>query len=322
MSLDRRHLAAGLLALTAAALPGASAIAQTTPETASPEEAPTQLDTKRDTFEHMLAPVSINDRGPFRFMIDTGANTSCISSTLAQQLMLAPTSPAIIHTVVGARERPGVMIDRLQIGERNRKAVRVAALPLDPELDGVLGVDWLKGQRLELHFKSKALAITRSRYEVSKDGVAVVPARRSQGQLTIVDADLSGKRISAMIDSGSQRSLCNAPLRALVEQANNRDMHDRATSRVGLETIVGEQFFGEQLYLPFLRLGGLRLGLVPVVYADVPVFGIWGLKDKPALVLGMDLLTQFDAVSLDFGQAQVRFDLAAPMLGPLLNQPV
>ncbi len=270
----------------------------------------------------MLAPVMINDEGPFRFMLDTGANTSCISRDLAQRLMLASTRPAIVHTVVGARVRPGVLIDRLEVGGRNRKAVRVAALPLDAQLDGILGVDWLKGQRLELGFKSKSLAITRSKHEVSRDGVAVVPARRNLGQLTIVDADVSGKRISAMVDSGSQMSLCNAPLRALVAEANRRALRDDTHPRIGLETVAGEQFSGEMLYLPFLRLGGLRLGLVPVVYAEVPVFDLWGLKETPAIILGMDLLTQFDAVSLDFGQAQVTFDLGPQTTAPAANRPV
>ena len=40
------------------------------------------------------------------------------------------------------------------------------------------------------------------------------------------------------------------------------------------------------------------------------VFDLWGLRDKPALVLGMDLLAQFDTVALDFGRSQVRFDLS------------
>jgi predicted aspartyl protease len=261
----------------------------------------------------MLAPVSVNGQGPFQFLIDTGANTSCISRDLAARLMLAATEPAVVHTVVGARQRPGVLIDHLQVGERSRKAVRAAALPLDQSLDGVLGVDWLKGQRLELGFKARSLAITRSKHDVTRDNVAVVPARRSQGQLTIVDADLSGRRISAMIDSGSQMSLCNAPLRAMLSDADRRGIGNAAYRRVGLETLVGEKFEGEMLQLPFLRLGGLRLGAVPVVFAEMPVFDLWGLKNKPAIILGMDLLTQFDTVALDFGRAEVTFVLAPPI---------
>jgi hypothetical protein len=47
---------------------------------------------------------------------------------------------------------------------------------------------------------------------------------------------------------------------------------------------------------------------VQVTYADMHVFDIWDLKDTPALVLGMDLLGQFEEVALDFGRSQVRFE--------------
>jgi hypothetical protein len=74
--------------------------------------------------------------------------------------------------------------------------------------------------------------------------------------------------------------------------------------------VIGEPFSGELVYLPFLRLGGLQLGNVGVVHSDAHAFAIWGLADKPAILLGMDLLRQFRAVSLDFGRSQVRFDLS------------
>jgi len=322
MILSRRRAAAGLLALGAVGAPAAGTLAQPGP-LAPPQprgpvsEPPTEVDTGRDGYEHMLAPVTINGQGPFQFLIDTGANVSCVSRTLAERLMLSGLPPAPVHTVVGVRERPSVLIEQLQVGERRRKDVHAAALSLDQHLDGVLGVDWLAGQRLEMGFKRRSLAITRSKTDVAGDGVAVVPARRRFGQLTIVDADLGGRNISAMIDSGAQMSICNAPLRALVSSQNaRRGTDDSLYRRIKLETLLGETFSGEMLYLPFLRLGGLQMGNVPVVYSEMHVFDVWGLKKRPAVVLGMDLLTQFDTVALDFGRSRVRFDLSEPQRIP------
>jgi predicted aspartyl protease len=48
----------------------------------------TSLDTGRDRNEHMLAPVTINNQGPFNFLLDTGANISCVSNRLMQKLDL------------------------------------------------------------------------------------------------------------------------------------------------------------------------------------------------------------------------------------------
>jgi predicted aspartyl protease len=315
----RRLAATGLLTLAGAGfLPMVAARAQTpgveTPDAKTPDipdEPATQVDTGRSRFEHMLAPVTINGQGPFNFLLDTGANISCVSHRLADQLGLEAGPPARVHTVVGAQMRPSVVIRQLQIGSRNRRAVSAPSLPINgSDADGVLGVDWLKGQRLVLGFKTRSLEITTSRHETSAEGRIVVPARRRMGQLTIVDADLSGRRVSAMVDSGSQVTMCNAPLRRLVKEIEGRNGGVKENREVKLESVAGEMFTGELMYLPFMRLGGLHLGNVPTVYADVHVFDIWGLKDTPALLLGIDLLTQFESVALDFGKSQVRFDIA------------
>jgi hypothetical protein len=319
---NRRQAATSLIAAGAAGLPLSHAIAQTLANgPALVDEAPTKIDTGHDNFEHMMGPVMINGQGPFQFLIDTGANVSCVSRDLAQRLMLAELPPARVHTIVGVRERPGVMIDHLQVGERKRRSVRAASLPLTDGLDGVLGIDWLTAQRLELGFKAKSLAITRSREDLAREGSAVVPARRRMGQLTIIDADVSGKRINAIIDSGSQMTICNTALRELIAASDRRHGRVDPYQRLKMETLIGEQFWGELLYVPFMRLGGLHLGNVPVVYSEMHVFDIWDLKSKPSVVLGMDLLTQFDTVAMDFGRSQVRFDLA-PALPSQTYQPV
>ena len=307
----RRHAAAGLLAAGTALLPTSRAAAQQVVETPDEDETPSKVNTGHDRYEHMMAPVSINGQGPFQFLMDTGANVSCVSRALADRLDLTPGPLARVHTVVGVRDRPSVLIDHLQVGSRSRKAVKAPSLPFSgSDVDGVLGVDWLKGQRLVMGFKSKTLEITRSREDKNHEGQVLVPARRRLGQLTIVDADLNGRRISAMIDSGAQTTLCNAALRKLVLDAEARKGQPVEHEQIQLETLAGETFHGELFYLPFVRLGGLHLGNVAVVYADMHVFDVWGLRDTPALVLGMDLLTQFETVSLDFGRSQVRFDIA------------
>jgi hypothetical protein len=315
MSPTRRNAAIGLLAAGATASAATRALAlgqEPQPQTEMPDEdhEPSGLDTGRDKNEHMLAPVTINGQGPFNFLLDTGANVSCVSNRLMERLDLKSRESAQVHTVVGVKYRPMVVLDRLQVGARDRRNVRAPSLPIKgPEVDGVLGVDWLKGQRLVLDFKGKRMEIVRSRADVDQPGrVVVVPARRRHGQLTIVDADLSGKKISAIIDSGAQGSLCNRHLRDIVRAAEAKRGPPEPTRFVRMETLAGETFTGESIFLPFLRLGGLHLGNVGVTYADMHVFDIWGLKDTPALVIGMDLLAQFEEVALDFGRSQVRFE--------------
>jgi hypothetical protein len=314
MAITRRHSSLGVLAALstlpawkASAEPAATSTIEQPDEVDAPD---TALNTRESRNEHMLAPVQINGQGPFHFLLDTGANASCVSHRLMERLDLQAGGTAPVHTVVGVRERPVVLLDELRVGPRNRRRVRAPALPIKgADVDGVLGVDWLKGQRLVLDFKGRKLEITRSQADVSEAGrVVVVPARRRHGQLTIVDADLSGRRISAIIDSGAQGTLCNGKLRDIVRTQEARKGRREPPTIVRMETLAGEPFTGESVFLPFLRLGGLHLGNVPVTCADTHVFRIWNLEDTPALVIGMDLLTQFERVALDFGRSQVRFD--------------
>ena len=91
----RRLLAHGGAALAfapalarAAALPPATTSAPAIPPKPSAEAIQAFLDATR----RMTLDVSIDDKGPFRFMVDTGADQSVISTEVAQQLGCAPST--------------------------------------------------------------------------------------------------------------------------------------------------------------------------------------------------------------------------------------
>jgi repressor of nif and glnA expression len=48
---------------------------------------------------------------------------------------------------------------------------------------------------------------------------------------------------------------------------------------------------------------------VPIAFADIPPFDVFGIADKPSLLLGTDLMENFRRVSLDFHERKVRFQL-------------
>jgi hypothetical protein len=58
-----------------------------------------------------------------------------------------------------------------------------------------------------------------------------------------------------------------------------------------------------------LQLGPITIADVPMAFADVPPFKLFGLSDQPALLLGTDLLETFRRISLDFKARKVRFQL-------------
>jgi len=58
-----------------------------------------------------------------------------------------------------------------------------------------------------------------------------------------------------------------------------------------------------------LKLGPVLLRDVPIAFADVPPFKLFGLSGGPSLLLGTDILETFRRVSLDFRARKVRFQL-------------
>jgi predicted aspartyl protease len=262
----------------------------------------------RDLAAHLTAPVMLNGQGPFVFVVDTGASISCVSRPLAMTLGLPIEENRRVHTIVGVRQEPMALIDELRVGVRRERRMAALAIPIEqPGVQGVLAVDWIRDQRVTLDFAHSDLTFAASRTERSEPGRVVIPARRRFGQLTIIDADLGDRHVNAMVDSGSEVSLCNSALVALLDR---RQATPPQRELIHMVSVIGEPFAGDLIYLPFLRLGGLQLGNVPVVHSDAHAFAIWGLADKPTVLLGMDILRQFRAVSLDFGRSQVRFDLA------------
>jgi hypothetical protein len=84
-----------------------------------------------------------------------------------------------------------------------------------------------------------------------------------------------------------------------------------AFSHMPIVSVTGQTMDADFADLPDLTFGGLTLQSWPVAFADLHVFRMWGLIDKPAIVIGVDVLSRFSTVCLDFRRDQVRFRLPA-----------
>ena len=47
------------------------------------------------------------------------------------------------------------------------------------------------------------------------------------------------------------------------------------------------------------------IGHLDIVYDDLPIFKVWHLEHRPAVVIGMDVLGTVDALILDYRRAHV-----------------
>ena len=249
--------------------------------------------------------VTVNDQGPFRFLVDSGADRSAIGTGLAGRLKLPAGGPVRLQGMAGTATVATVVIDRLGLGKSEIGNIRAPTLAeRDLGAQGLIGIDALAEQRLLLDFDARTITVQDARVApVNQAGEIVVTARLRKGQLIITQAGIDDTRISAVIDTGSEVTLANMALRRKL--FGTRPQRDPRT--ITLVSVTGQTLQAEAVTLRRIRIGGVYLDNVVVAFADAPPFRLFGLDKQPALFLGSDLLKSFRRVSLDFRNRKVRF---------------
>jgi predicted aspartyl protease len=257
--------------------------------------------TSTDRIGRIVAQVEINGRGPFRFVLDTGANRSAMSAATAEALQLVPAEGDVIsvHGVTGHATLPVVVVDRLQVGELVFEKQRLPVLPsaVFAGTDGILGVDSLQDARIEVDFGRDRVTIRRSSGRRAERGFLVVPAWQQRGGLLLVDGQVGRVPVKAILDTGAERSLGNEALRAALGQKALRPQEAVPTTVVGATPQLGQALSFEA---PAIDIGGARLNNLTVSFGDLHVFDVWSMLDEPALLIGMDLLGTLEKFVVDY----------------------
>ena len=295
-------IAGTLLALGSIPL---AAIPLTQHASSAQEAAETDIIAARaDASQRMTVPVHIGESGALRFLIDTGAQNTVLSTALAARLALPAGRRARLVGVAGSLDVDTVHIDELVLGRR--RYYSLLAPLLDAEnigADGILGLDSLQDQRVLLDFKHNLMAVDDAKsLGGNRDYDIVVTARRRSGQLIVTDAMFDGVRVSVVIDTGAQTSIGNLALQRF--QRHHRKQEGGMLYSVTGQAIAANYYIGREL-----QLGRLTVQNMLVAYADAPAFASLGLADKPAILLGMRDLRVFDRVAIDFKARTVLFDL-------------
>lgn len=269
---------------------------------------------RTDENQRMTVPVRLSGKGPWQFIVDTGANRTSISSNLAASLGLANGGATQIHTVTGIRTVETATIPELQLSDNNIHNVRAPLLDsVNMGADGMLGVDSLQSQQVVFDFTKNTMSIVPAvRKEVTESaGAIVVYGRLLNGRLIVTHADADGNDITVVLDTGSEVCVGNNAMRE--RMANHGQLIDGGF--VELQSVTGEKMPGEYTFVKKLAFGGIDLKHLAVVFADAHTFHDLGLDNKPALLLGMNAMRAFKKVSIDF--AHQKFRVILPENGSL-----
>ena len=278
------------------------------------------LELTPDAYRRMTVPVTIMGTGPYRFLIDTGAQATVLSNTLADRLQLIDRRAATLVGMSSARQVEVTRVPDFALGSRVL-AIRQAPLVAPDNIggaDGILGLDSLQDQRVLLDFANREVHVADAATLGGDRGYdIVVRARRELGQLIIARAQLNGIAVSVIVDTGAQGSIGNAALLARLRRAAN---HGDAQ----MTDINGVTRTGTMRNARKLVLGRAELANFPITFAPSPTFAALGLADRPAMVLGMNELRAFDRVAIDFATRRILFDMPASVtrqIDPFIGRP-
>lgn len=254
----------------------------------------------------MTVDVKVNGAGPYRFVVDSGADTSVVGQRIAAALALPEGDPALLNGITGSAIVNRVRVDALQVGSQTVTDLEVPALvERFIGAEGMIGLDALVEQRLVMDFEKKTITIDDARRPAQHYvGEIVVTARRRRGQLILTQASADDRPVDAVIDTGSEVTIGNMALRDRLVRRGKRPV-----IRTTITGVTGTEAEVEMVVVRRLKLGSIVLENVAIAFADVPPFAVFGLSDQPALLLGTDLMANFRKVSLDFRARKVRFQL-------------
>jgi len=262
--------------------------------------------TRRDRIGRIWAPVLIDGKGPYRLVLDTGANHSAVTERTAQSLG-APTAteaPALVTGFTGSAMVPTIAVSSIDIGAF---ALGPANLPVLADVfggaEGVLSLNELRNERIFADFAHDRLEIAPSQGEHAPRGFAIVRLQLVGG-LPMAEILVGGVSTRAIIDTGAQSSVGNLALRkALARQAS------RKASREDIIGVTLQAQSGDSLPSPDIQLGHLTIRGMTVVFGDMYLFQHWNLTREPTLAIGMDLLGSFDVMIIDYSRREMQLQL-------------
>ena len=253
----------------------------------------------------MTVPVTIAGAGPYRFIIDTGSQSTSLSYDLATRLQLTRTAPVTLVAMNSTRAVQTAHVPGLNFA---RNPINVAAAPLFDAADigqaqGILGLDSLQDRRVLFDFINKEIAVTEAAQAPERNGYEIiVRADQRLGQLIITEAEIDSVRTAVIIDTGTEGSIGNTALFERLHRAQKTK--DREITDVN-----GVEQMGATKIARTLMIDKVLFSDIAVTQADSPIFETLGLTDVPVLLLGMSELTLFERVAIDFGTREILFDV-------------
>jgi predicted aspartyl protease len=279
--------------------------------------------TERELYGRLMVGVHVNGKGPFPFIVDTGASRTVIyrSLTAIMDLQSLPLKSRRIITVNGYRRAQIYPIKDIYTLGRTLKLADTVALPdiLGSNAKGLIGVDLLAGRTLLVRPRH-ALAQLLDDFEPDEaSGWGTAQGRPVAYGSVALMIEIAGISVPVIIDTGASDTVINKAGADVLKRASSEIRSVKTTAVVGRGHISA----GEKLILPRFMLAGRNFENTDIFVADTPIFTLMGAAKVPAIILGMNVLKQQD-FAIDFKNWRLYLratKIAEPSLAPIAADP-
>ena len=260
----------------------------------------------------IIVHATINDRGPFRFALDTGASISVIFDKTQEDagLELLAGEQVLIHGMIGSGRFPLTTVDELKIGNESWRDARIAILPANnpvaAEVHGILGVDFLSRYAVGVSAKERVVrlyppALVRDR---SYNGWHSIPLQKLQVGLGTayaysINVHINKIAIPAILDLGAGFNLMNW------RAASAINVKPKGTiSRKVIHGAVEDARIVAELDVQELRIENLHWRHRTFFISQYSIFEVLDLENKPAAIVGPGFFKDRDFV-IDFVRSRL-----------------
>jgi hypothetical protein len=260
---------------------------------------------RRDPSGRLLVPVKLNGRGPFQFILNTGAGRSTVTSETARALgPSVDEAPSIlVHGVTGSTAVPTIRVESMSLGAMTIPVNPLPVLAAFDGADGFLSASSLGSECIVIDFMRSTVALPKGvALGRNRSGAAIVRMDSSHPPLLTIGTRVRAVAVKTIIDTGADATLGNLALHyALTNKAVD------TSERVELVGAVVPGQIGTPQPLPMMEIGELRIFGARIAYGDLSLFEHLKLTTVPAMLLGMDILGQFASLAIDYKHEIVQF---------------
>ena len=249
---------------------------------------------------HWVLPAYVNGKGPFPFVLDTGADECGFYRWFAVKEKLAVGPSQQLGGMTGDITAPTYRADSVRVDGHEIHHVMGDGIPDRHDAGiqaGVAGNDLMDGTITIFDFPSQTVKIIPKPTDVASlvgpNAVLVHGGTVKDGTQLTLPVSINGAEAIAVLDTGSRDTEINYRF------AKAAGLHPESATFMDGDVLYGANSIAMRSRrgpIGTLRFAGMVVQGAKAKVMDLAVFASFGFGDKPAMILGLNILQNFRLV--------------------------